>query len=78
MPGFWDTDPYIDEEDDGWSAADGVTCNRCGKTGLEWGGPNKGKFTLFNEMGKPHQCNAALLRKQVTDDFEDLTKKGKP
>ena len=64
-------DPDFAQDDD--CNYPGVTCNRCGKTGLEWGTPARGKFTLFNEVGKPHQCNAAILRKQVIAEFSDLT-----
>jgi hypothetical protein len=61
----------FDDYDDGVSRS-GPTCRRCGKTGLEWSRSASG-WVLLNEVGQPHRCNPALLRKQVIDDFDDLT-----
>lgn len=48
-----------------------VTCNRCGKDGLDWVdvGGHKPRWVLYQGM-KQHQCNTAA----APDEFEDLSK----
>lgn len=45
-----------------------VTCNRCGKGGLQWEEDNDG-WVLVTAKGEIHQCE---LRKAAADDFEAL------
>lgn len=61
-------DYFYDEDWDGHPRE--ATCNRCGKGGLQWS-DSTGRWVLLNEMGTPHKCNPAVLRKAVADDFED-------
>ena len=53
-------DPCDDEQDND----EGVTCRRCGATGLEW--INTGvRYRLMDDTGKFHQCQS----KARADDF---------
>jgi hypothetical protein len=55
-------DRYDDNEDEG------VTCRRCGATGLEW--INTGvRYRLMGDDGKFHEC----ATKPDTSDFKDET-----
>jgi hypothetical protein len=64
---------FDDWDEEGYFELDDVTCNRCGKEGLEWDwehnrsddGVYKKRWFLRDDDGEPHQCPPASA-----DEFE--------